>query len=96
MPSAIWLTSAWTNSIRPTPPRRAVNRGKDRPPEDIAFNRAFARRRIPVEHSIGLARRFGALSQTDRHHRQNHTRVVAVCGLVNRKLAYRHRFVQFV
>ncbi|MFN8486284.1 MAG: transposase family protein [Caldilineaceae bacterium] len=77
-------------------PRRKP-RGKDRPPEDIAFNRAFARRRIPVEHSIGLARRFDALSQTDRHHRQNHTpRVVAVCGLVNRKLAYRHRFVQFV
>lgn len=76
-------------------PRRKP-RGKDRPPEDMAFNRAFAHRRIPVEHSIGLARRFDALSQTDRHHRQNHTpRVVAVCGLVNRKLAYRQRFVTF-
>jgi hypothetical protein len=33
-------------------PRRKP-RGKDRPPEDIAYNRAFASRRIPVEHTIG-------------------------------------------
>jgi len=73
-------------------PRRKP-RGKPRPPEDIAFNQAFARRRIVVEHSIGLARRFEALAQTDRHHRKHHAaRVAAVCGLVNRRLAYRHRF----
>jgi hypothetical protein len=73
-------------------PRRKP-RGKPRPPENIAFNQAFARRRIVVEHSIGLARRFEALTQTDRHHRKHHAaRVVAVCGLVNRRLAYRHRF----
>lgn len=73
-------------------PRRKP-RGKPRPPEDVAFNQAFARRRIIVEHSIGLARRFEAITQTDRHHRKHHAaRVAAVCGLVNRRLAYRHRF----
>ena len=72
-------------------PRRKP-RGQDRPPEDVAFNRAFARRRIQVEHSIGFARRFEAITQTDRHHRRNHTaRVVAVCGLANRRLARRYR-----
>jgi hypothetical protein len=66
-------------------PRRKP-RGKDRPPEDIAYNRAFSRRRIVVEHSIGRMRRYQALSQTDRHHRQNHSaRVRAVAGLVNRQ-----------
>lgn len=73
-------------------PRRKP-RGKPRPPEDVAFNQAFARHRIIVEHSIGLARRFESLSQMDRHHRKHHAaRVAAVCGLVNRRLAYRHRF----
>lgn len=72
-------------------PRRKP-RGQDRPPEDVAFNRAFARRRIPVEHSIGFARRFEAITQTDRHHRRNHSaRLVAVCGLANRRLARRYR-----
>lgn len=72
-------------------PRRKP-RGQERPPEDVAFNRAFARRRIQVEHSIGFARRFEAITQTDRHHRRNHTaRVVAVCGLANRRLARRYR-----
>jgi hypothetical protein len=73
-------------------PRRKP-RGKPRPPADVAFNQAFARRRIIVEHSIGLARRFESLTQMDRHHRKHHAaRVAAVCGLVNRRLAYRHRF----
>src|SRR4051812_20854188 len=66
-------------------PRRKP-RGKDRPPENIAYNRAFSRRRIVVEHSIGRMRRYQALSQTDRHHRQHHSaRVRAVAGLVNRQ-----------
>ncbi|MEO7911854.1 MAG: transposase family protein, partial [Roseiflexaceae bacterium] len=42
-------------------PRRKP-RGKDRPPEDIAFNRAFSRRRIVVEHSIGRMRRYQSLN----------------------------------
>ncbi len=73
-------------------PRRKP-RGRDRPPEDIAYNRAFARRRIGVEHTIGHVRRYQALTQTDRHHRRNHSaRVRAVAGLVNRRLvAYRER-----
>lgn len=72
-------------------PRRKPPR-KERPPEDILYNQAFARRRIQVEHSIGLARCFEAITQMDRHHRKNHTaRVVSVCGLVNRRLIKRHR-----
>jgi hypothetical protein len=76
-------------------PRRKP-RGRDRPPEDIAYNRACARRRIAVEHTIGQLRRYQCLSQTDRHHRHNHTpRVRAVAGLVNRRrrrvVAYRER-----
>jgi DDE superfamily endonuclease/Helix-turn-helix of DDE superfamily endonuclease len=66
-------------------PRRKP-RGKDRPPDDVAYNRAFSRRRIVVEHSIGRMRRYQALSQTDRNHRQHHSaRVRAVAGLVNRQ-----------
>jgi hypothetical protein len=76
-------------------PRRKP-RGRDRPPEDVAYNRAFARRRIAVEHTIGQVRSFQSLSQTDRHHRRNHSaRTRAVAGLVNRRLrrvvAYRER-----
>jgi hypothetical protein len=67
-------------------PRRKP-RGQDRPPEDRRYNRAFARRRIRVEHGINRLRRYQALSQVDRHHRRQHTaRVRAVAGLVNRML----------
>lgn len=70
-------------------PRRKP-RSKPRPPADIAFNRAFASRRIIVEHSIGRMRRYHALTQTDRHHRHLHTaRVCAVAGLANRQIAAR-------
>jgi hypothetical protein len=69
------------------PPRRKP-RGRPRPDADIAYNTAFARRRIVVEHTIGRLRAYQALAQTDRHHRQRHTmRVRAVAGLVNRRLA---------
>jgi hypothetical protein len=68
-------------------PRRKP-RGKPRPPEDIDFNTAFARRRVPVEHTIGRLRAYQALTQTDRHHRRSHTqRARAIAGLVNRCLA---------
>jgi hypothetical protein len=67
-------------------PRRKP-RGKPRPPEDVAYNQAFARRRIKVEHSIGRLRCFQALTQRDRHHRRHTGRVWAVAGLVNRRLA---------
>lgn len=64
-------------------PRRKP-RGKERPPEDRRFNRAFSRRRIVVEHSIGRLRRYQSLTVQDRHHRRKHTaRVRAVAGLVN-------------
>jgi hypothetical protein len=70
-------------------PRRKP-RGKARPAEDIAYNRAFARRRVPVEHTIGQLRQFQALSQADRHHRNHHAaRVRAVAGLVNRRRRHR-------
>src|SRR5574341_815919 len=69
-------------------PRRKP-RGRPRPPEDVAYNTAFARRRIVVEHTIGRLRRYQALSQTDRHHRGYRGRTRAVAGLVNRQLAAR-------
>jgi DDE superfamily endonuclease/Helix-turn-helix of DDE superfamily endonuclease len=68
-------------------PRRKP-RSKPRPPEDVAYNTAFARRRVRVEHTIGQLRSFDALAHRDRHHRRLHTaRVRAVAGLVNRRLA---------
>lgn len=71
---------------------RKKPRGKERPPEDVAFNTAFARRRVVVEHTIGHLRAYQSLTQTDRQHRQGHsTRVRAVAGLVNLKI--RSRFV---
>jgi len=70
-------------------PRRKP-RGKPRPTEDVAYNRAFSQRRIIVEHTLGRMRRYQAITQTDRHHRQFHTaRVVAIAGLVNRQIAHR-------
>ena len=76
-------------------PRRKP-RGQERPAADIEYNRAFGRRRVWVEHTIGRLRQYQALSQMDRHHRKHHTaRVRAVAGLVNRQLerwvAYRER-----
>lgn len=71
---------------------RKKPRGKDkpRPPEDIAYNRAFSQRRIVVENTINRLRRYQALSQADRQHRQHHSaRVCAVAGLVNRQFAHR-------
>jgi hypothetical protein len=71
---------------------RKKPRGKDRPPEDVAYNSAFSRRRIPVEHTIGRMRRYQAITQPDRHHRQLLTaRTRAVAGLANRQI--RSRFV---
>ena len=65
-------------------------RGKDRPPEDVAYNTVFSRRRIVVENPNNRLRRYQSLAQTDRNHRQNHTaRVRAVAGLVNRQLRSR-------
>jgi len=70
-------------------PRRKP-RGRPRPDEDRRYNRAFARRRIVVEHTIGRMRRYQALGQVDRHRRRGHSqRVRAVAGLVNRMLDHR-------
>jgi hypothetical protein len=70
-------------------PRRKP-RGQPRPPEDVAYNTAFSRRRIIVENTIGRLRHYQSLTQTDRQHRQNHaSRVCAVAGLVNRQFACR-------
>jgi DDE superfamily endonuclease len=72
--------------LRAATPRRKP-RGQERPPEDRRYNRAFARRRITVEHAIGRLRRYQALSAVNRHGRQGHeARVRAVAGLVNRML----------
>src|SRR5262245_38401788 len=67
-------------------PRRKP-RGQPRPPADRRYNRAFARRRVVVEHTIGRLRRFRSLAAADRHFRRGHSaRVRAVAGLVNRLL----------
>ncbi len=69
---------------------RKKPRGKDRPSEDVAYNTAFSRRRIVVENTNNRIRRYQSLTQTDRNHRQNHTRRVrAVAGLVNRQIRHR-------
>jgi hypothetical protein len=70
-------------------PRRKP-RGKERPPEDRKYNRAFSRRRIVVEHAIGRLRRFRAVTHVNRHRRSGHAmRVRAIAGLVNRMLKHR-------
>ncbi|MDQ2787395.1 MAG: transposase [Chloroflexota bacterium] len=70
--------------VRGATPRRKP-RGQPRPPEDVVYNTAFARRRVPVEHVIGRLRRYECLTQRDRHHRRGMTaRNRAVAGLVNR------------
>jgi hypothetical protein len=69
---------------------RPRGQDKERPPEDIAYNRAFARRRIVVEHTLCRMRSYEAISQPDRNHRMMHTqRVQAIAGLVNRKMQAR-------
>ena len=84
----IGIGEAHPQGLGATPRRKP--RGKDRPPEDIAFNQAFAKRRIKVEHTIGRMRRYESLKQTDRHHRSKHTaRTRAVAGLVNRQIRCR-------
>jgi len=60
-------------------PRRKP-RGKERSPEDVAFNQTFARARIVVEHSIRDIRIYQSLSQVDRHRRKGHER--RVCAVV--------------
>lgn len=73
-----------------SPRKKPWGKNKPRPPEDVAYNHAFSRRRIIVENSINRLRRYQCLTQTDRQHRQNHAlRVCAVAGLVNRQLAHR-------
>jgi hypothetical protein len=69
---------------------RKKPRGKDRPPEDVAYNTVFSRRRIIVENTNNRLRCYQSLTQTDRNHRQDHTRRVrAVAGLVNRQIRSR-------
>lgn len=84
----VGIAEAHPHGLGATPRRKP--RGKERPPEDVCFNRAFSKRRIKVEHTIGRMRRYQSLSQADRHHRRNHTaRTRAVAGLVNRQIRSR-------
>jgi hypothetical protein len=69
---------------------RRKPRGKPQTLGNRRYNKAFSRRRIVVEHSIGRLRRFQALTHVDRHFRKGHTaRVRAVAGLVNRMLSHK-------
>ena len=84
----VGLRDAHPQGLGATP--REKPRGRPRPDEDIASNRAFARRRVMVEHTIRRVRCYEALAQPDRHHRRGHTaRVRAVAGLVNHQLRRR-------
>jgi hypothetical protein len=84
----VGIAEAHPHGLGATPRRKP--RGKERPEEDVCFNRAFSKRRIKVEHTIGRMRRYQSLAQTDRHHRKNHTaRTRAVAGLVNRQIRSR-------
>ncbi len=87
------LASVGLDKIAPGKPGatpRRKPRGKPRPEGDVPCNRAFAQRRMVVEHGIARLRKFQALTQTDRHHRQNHRRRVrAVAGLVNHQIKHR-------
>jgi len=70
-------------------PRRKP-RGKERPPEDLAYNTAFARRRVVVEHGIRRLRLHECLTQPDRHRQRGaDARAVACAGLANRQIAAR-------
>jgi hypothetical protein len=72
--------------LRGATPRRKP-KGRPRPDVDRPYNRAFARRRVRVEHAIGRLRRFQALTAVNRHGRRGHAaRVRAAAGLVNRML----------
>ncbi|MFN8458781.1 MAG: transposase family protein [Anaerolineae bacterium] len=51
----VGLASLHPSGLGATPRRKP--RGQPRPAEDIAFNTAFSRRRIKVEHTIGQVRR---------------------------------------
>jgi DDE superfamily endonuclease/Helix-turn-helix of DDE superfamily endonuclease len=82
------VRSLWDADLVVVP--RKKPRRQPRPPADVAYNRQVARERIVVEHTIGRLRRYQALTQTDRHHRQGHdARMQAVGGLVNRQIDHR-------
>jgi hypothetical protein len=84
----VGLATQHPQGLGATPRRKP--RGRERPPEDQLYNRAFARERVVVEHSIGRLRRYQSLNQMDRHHRHDHSRrVIAVAGLVNRQIRHR-------
>jgi len=84
----VGIAAAHPQGLGATPRRKP--RGQPRPAADIAYNTAFARRRVGVEHTIGRMRHYQALTQRDRHHRRCHTaRVRAVAGLANRQIDHR-------
>jgi hypothetical protein len=72
--------------LRGASPRRKP-KGGPRPEEDRLDNRAFARRRVRVEHALSRLRRFQALTAVNRHGRRGHAaRVRAAAGLANHML----------
>lgn len=80
----VGMTQGYPEVAGATPRRKP--RGQPRPVEDVAYNTAFARRRVGVEHTIGRLRCYESLRQRDRHHRRGLTqRNRAVAGLVNRR-----------
>ena len=84
----VGLAAAHPQGLGATP--RKKPRGKERPPEDTAYNTAFAKRRVRVERSIRRLRLYECLTLPDRHHQRGaDARAVACAGLGNRQLAAR-------
>ena len=78
------------DSTGPVDTPRRKPRKRPRPEADVRYNRAVARRRVRVEHTIGRMRWYRAISDRDRHHRRFHpVRERAIAGLVNRQIDHR-------
>jgi hypothetical protein len=84
----VGLSALHPQGLGATPRRKP--REQPRPAEDRAYNTAFARQRVVVEHTILRIRRYECTMQADRQHRHQHTaRVIAISGLVNRQIRHR-------
>lgn len=68
-------------------------RGKPRPPEQVAYNRACSQQRVVIEHAIGLCKRWRVLRDTLRLRREGLRDLLMElgCGLHNLRLTCQTR-----
>lgn len=67
---------------------RKKPRGKERPPEDRAFNKKLSRERVVVEHAIGKVKKFRIWGETFRNRLGRYDGMTSiVSGLVNFRVA---------